>query len=139
MGLINPVVSARLLALIEESDLSGRDGAYDIAIGQFLSSPLYGDYFVLTSGPLAGLYPHNIILESLMTLGLIGSIPLFILFLRSIYQGIKLFKINHQFVWLFFIFLSVFFKGQSTWNLYASDELWISMAILVTIKIKEGS
>lgn len=136
IGTINPLLSERLLSLVEESDTSGRDGAYEIAINQFLSSPIWGDYFVLTSGPLVGAYPHNIILESLMTLGLVGSIPLFYLFYKTFIKGIWLLKNNNQQEWIFLLFLSMFFKGMTTWNLYGADVLWIAMVVLLTIDTK---
>lgn len=135
ISVINPIISERLLSTIESADISGRDGAYEIGMNQFLSSPFFGDYFVLTSGPLAGLYPHNILIEALMTFGIIGSIPLFYLFIIGIKKGFYLLKMNQQQSWVFLIFLSLFLKGMSTWNLYGSDELWISLSFLLTLPL----
>src|SRR5690606_36510269 len=97
--LINPVIGERLLSLIENNDVSGRDNAYEISLNQFYSSPLFGDYFVMTSGPLQGLYPHNILIESLMTLGIIGSLPLFYMFFKTFYTGKKMLTYNSPEVW----------------------------------------
>ena len=134
IGIYNPHLEERLIASIETQESSGRDSIYKIAFNQFLTRPLIGDYFVLRSGEWKGHYPHNIILEALMTFGLVGSIPLFILFYKTMKRVHLLVKINDERTWLALFFLLFFAKGLSTWSLYGNSILWMSMFIILSYK-----
>jgi O-antigen ligase len=108
-----------------------------IAIDQFLKAPIFGDYFVLTSGELKGLYPHNIILEAFMTLGLTGAIPFLILIYKTLLRIRLMLKNNGDNAWVGLIFLISFLKGMSTWNLYGNMLLWVCMAVILTYSTRE--
>lgn len=67
----------------DPSDSSGT--TYGSAWNQFMSSPVWGSYFRIQrefSYRYFAAYPHNIFLEIMITMGLLGLIP-FILFLRK--------------------------------------------------------
>ncbi|WP_287204143.1 hypothetical protein, partial [Mesorhizobium sp.] len=58
------------------------------AISDFIDSPIVGKHFIdMNWGP--GLYPHNILIETLMALGLVGAVPLYLIFGMSIYRAMK--------------------------------------------------
>lgn len=91
---VNSYAGERLSASIYEGSTSGRydidnqeRSSYIIGFNQFLESPLYGSYFriVSTDGTFRGLYPHNIFIEMLMTMGLIGF-AMFCLLLYKIFK-----------------------------------------------------
>lgn len=128
-----PHFGDRLVDTIENNNISGREDFYARGLSQFNKNIYFGDYFALTSGTYAGSYPHNILIESLMTIGLFGSIPLFGLFFICFKRAFKIIKQNQIHSWIALIFIFYFLKGLSSWNLYGSDLLWISMFILLSI------
>jgi len=134
IGLYNPNLEERIISSVVDNDSSGRDKLYVVALDQFYSSPLFGDYFILTSGPDKGHYPHNILLEALMTLGLFGAIPFFYLLIQTFKRVHLMIKINDNTAWIGLLFLVSFFKGLSSWNLYGNSLLWVSMAIILSFK-----
>ena len=71
-------------------DTNGRDILWEIAIKQINLGPMFGYYPLLIIGDINsfswGMHPHNIFLESIMTMGYVGSIPFF---LYVIYTMIK--------------------------------------------------
>ena len=80
-----PDIIDRFLAISDDNG-SGRFGGnsiYSDTINMILEDPLFGNYFRLTSNNWSGLYPHNIILEFLVTFGLVFSIPIFILIIKA--------------------------------------------------------
>ncbi|WP_298881811.1 O-antigen ligase family protein [uncultured Polaribacter sp.] len=135
IGTYNPNLEERLISSVEDQEISGRDKLYEIGINQFLSKPITGDYFLLKSGHYKGEYPHNILIEALMTLGLIGAIPFFILLIKTFNRVHYMIKRNDNTSWIALIFLISFFKGMSTWNLYGNLLLWISMGIILSYKM----
>lgn len=135
IGLFNPTLEERIVSSITDQEVSGRDKLYIIALNQFYSSPFFGDFFLLTSGHYKGEYPHNILLEALMTLGLFGAIPFFYLLIQTFKRVHLMIKINDNTTWICLLFLVSFFKGLSTWNLYGNTLLWVSMAIILSFKL----
>lgn len=133
----NPVFVERIEDAIFKGDTSGRDGIYVTALEQFFKNPLFGDYFVLTSGEFKGGYPHNILIEALMALGLVGATPLFILMGKTFVRVKYIIRNNEDNTWIAIIFLISFLKGLSTWNLYGNELLWISMFVILTYNFKE--
>ena len=69
-------------------DTNGRDVLWEAAIKQISHGPWFGYYpkliFVDTMSFAWGMHPHNIFLESLMTMGIIGSIPFFLLLVYTL-------------------------------------------------------
>lgn len=104
------------------------------AWNQFLSSPIYGDSFVEN---FSKTYPHNLLLEILMSTGLIG----FILFILTLFfafkKGFYLLKNGHKLIFclFFFGFISMLFSGA----IFLSPEFWaILVLILGTSNLKTG-
>jgi O-antigen ligase len=83
----------------EITTLTGRTDLWQIAWEHFLERPLFGWGFNGTEQLMAGsvgrsfegnaVNAHNAVLQSLMSLGLVGSIPVFGLFLILIYRCIR--------------------------------------------------
>lgn len=137
IGIYNTDLQERLISSIEKQEASGRDVIYENALEQFNKSPIIGNYFVLQTGHYRGQYPHNILIEALITFGLLGAIPFFIFIIKTFRRTHALIKQNHEMSWLGIVFLISFFKGLSTWTLYGNSLLWMSMFIILTYKLKE--
>lgn len=138
----SPFLAERVHMTLVEGHTSGRmeeEGAYGYAIKQFMDSPVFGSYFrIVTNNPTwRGLYPHNIILELLITFGIVGLIP-FLYFLRIIFT-----KLRKSFCYdissknsiekvIGILFLNAFFSLMSTGTILLSLPFWINIAILLT-------
>lgn len=100
------------------------------AWNQFVGSPIYGDSFVEN---LTFTYPHNIILEVLMSTGLIGFIPFSICIYYAFKKGIKLMNNENYIVFIIFLygFISILFSG----SIFSSPAFWMSLALVFVVQI----
>lgn len=139
----SPFLAERVHMTLVEGHTSGRmeeEGAYGYAIKQFMDSPVFGSYFrIVTTNPTwRGMYPHNIILEMLITFGIVGLIP-FLYFLKIIFI-----KLRKSFCYdtsnknsiekvIGILFLNIFFSLMSTGTILLLLPFWVNIAILLTI------
>lgn len=102
------------------------------AFSMFKSSPIIGKRFVTESIAYGGSYPHNVFLEVLMSLGLVGMF-LYLIILYYLYKTILAKKDSKFF--MIFICLFIFFFGmtQVSGSLFYSVENWNLMAALFAI------
>ena len=144
----SPFLAERLEMTLVEGHTSGRmeeEGAYAFAIKQFLDSPIFGSYFrIVTPNPIwRGIYPHNIILELLITFGIIGLLP-FLYFLRLIFMKLrKSFcsdNSNRNSIEkvLGILFINTFFSMMTSGTILLSLPFWVNIAILLTINNKKN-
>ena len=116
-------------------DFENQQGsAYFIAFKQFLDSPFWGSYFrLITSGAFRGHYPHNLFLEIMITMGIIGLIPLLILLFKVIMNVGRNFtlKVEENQMVCFIIFLKVFLERQTTGSVLLDAQFWVFLYILL--------
>lgn len=126
---------------IADSGGSGRfgsgDSVYGTAIGQIKESPVFGSYFRLLNSTYTdrGAYPHNIILELLMTGGLLLSIPFFIVIWKALKNGIRLLKHGRDQSLPALCFFYVLLSLMTSSSLLFKTEFWLFMAILCTYNV----
>lgn len=121
-------------------DNNGRDDIWGFAIDQINLGLMWGTYPKLftpyDTSFMYGLHPHNIWLESLMTMGLVGSIPFFIyvfyIAIRKVYISLKVY--NRYAVWSI-LFIAEFIHGCFSSTLYESP-IFLCMFILATMDNK---
>lgn len=123
----------RLVSAVETGETSGRDAIYLNAIQNFLDSPLFGDYYLVSSGIGSGGYPHNFFIEAFMTTGLIGGIPYLILVAISVYRSFELIKLGHESGWIALLFLQTLVYGMFSSSLYSSQDFWALSFFLLSI------
>lgn len=122
-------------------DNNGRDDIWEYAIEQINVGLIWGTYPKLftpyATSFMYGIHPHNIWLESLMTMGLVGSIPFFLyviyIAIRKVYVSIK--KYNKYAVWGI-LFIAEFIHGCFSSTLYESP-IFLCMFILATMDNKK--
>ncbi len=109
-----------------------REMEWASAWNQFLSSPIIGDQIVTTYDYF---YPHNIYLEVIMSLGILGGI-VFIIILYHIYRKQRSFihtrNLYGQF--LFVIVLYVLMDGIFGQSLWGSPYNWVMISFFLNIK-----
>lgn len=130
----------RFLA-IDEGGGSGRfgsdDSVFSTALTQIKESPIIGSYFrLLKNGSIdRGAYPHNIILELLMTGGLLLSIPFFVVIWKALKNGIRLLKHGRDQSLPALCFFYVLLSLMTSSSLLFKTEFWLFMAILCTYNV----
>jgi O-antigen ligase len=107
---------------------------YSEAFEMFKSSPIIGKRFVTESKYSGGAYPHNIFLEIMMALGLLGLF-FFIIIMYNLYKKISSLRRESAYYLFFFCLLVFFFwMAQVTGSLFNNFELWILSATMFSLK-----
>lgn len=110
-------------------DLQDQGGSnYIIGFRQFLTSPVWGSYFRTVTSVLMfkGVYPHNIFIEMLMTMGLIGFIP-FLYFIRKVALNVIHFsrRLDRNRLACISLFLASFLQLQTTGTIVLNSWFWV--------------
>lgn len=132
----------RFLA-IDEGGGSGRfgsdDSLFSTALTQIKESPIIGSYFrLLKNGYIdRGAYPHNIILELLMTGGLLLSIPFFVVIWKALKNGIRLLKQGGDQSLPVLCFIYVLLSLMTSSSLLFKTEFWLFLSILCSYNLNK--
>lgn len=142
-----PKSAERISRTIYEGDTAHRfdtddaqNSGYLLGIKQFLSSPIWGAYFRITEthSMFKGCYPHNIFIELLMTMGLVGFIP-FMIFLTKIAINIhRVFKHNYTPTQMgcFALFMITFLQLMTTGTIVNAFAFWLFFYIMLIMNYK---
>ena len=136
-----PRTGQKLESSLEEGDTSGRmdfddpkHSTYLIGLENFSRSPIWGYYFRLVTNyqHYRGGYAHNVFIEILMTMGLLGFIPFMMLLFKAFVKSRRHFIRPHSAndMACLILFLSVFLKLQTTWTCIFNHNLWLYFYIL---------
>jgi O-antigen ligase len=133
IGNYSPTSEQRIMNTFDKSadQFSGRDLLYKDAFADFLDSPIIGKHFVLTHGTGAGWYPHNVILEVFMALGVIGGVIFVYLLFFAFKNSFKLIKYNNKAAWFSLLFMQIIVFAFFSGSLYTTSSLWIMLFLLL--------
>lgn len=112
-----------------------RELAYESAWQDFLDSPVVGKQFV---GTYDSFYPHNLILEVLMSTGLIGACLFFtflILLLRRFFRIYTQRNVDNFFIAA--LLIPMFFGSLFSGSIFGSVDFWIIMSILAILPLRQ--
>lgn len=128
------IVIARLQTIDPNADQSTmtRNLLFAGAWRQFQENPLVGRYAVER---LFNFYPHNIYLESLMSVGVFGSLPFaahIILALRSTVGIIRSGKFPLAAVLTSVLFIREAIAGMASGSLWGNSLFWVSSALTIS-------
>ena len=132
----------RFLA-IDEGGGSGRfgsdDSVFSTALTQIKESPIIGSYFRLLRATYTdkGAYPHNIILELLMTGGLLLCIPFIVVIWKALRNDIRLLKQGGDQSLPVLCFIYVLMALMTSSSLLFKTEFWVFLAILCTYNVNK--
>lgn len=105
------------------------------ALHQFRTNPVFGDSFINNVGQH---YSHNIFMDVLMSVGVVGSIPFIIYLLAPFVYFIRLPSERKRSVSLLFvIFLAFLMLYMTSGGLFTAAEFWILSAALIGLSRKE--
>jgi hypothetical protein len=102
------------------------------AISQFLDFPIFGSAFV----ELVMLdYPHNLLIETAMALGIVGLFVLLLVFLKTGVLAVRQIR-KGEFLFLL-LFVQYFIGAQFSGSIYGSSGLWATTAVLLGLKYRK--
>jgi hypothetical protein len=117
----------RIAQVLHEKDSSGRDIRLLASFQQFLTNPITGTAHYIQNRDSFGKYPHNLILESFMSVGILGGINFIIILAKTIRSGYKLLSEKtkgYDFGWIFLIFIQFLCFGFFSGSIYGSYYFW---------------
>lgn len=126
----------RLLSAIETGETSGRDAIYANAIDLFQKSPVFGDFYLISTGIGKGGYPHNFFIEAFMTTGLIGGIPFVIMIIICSVKSFKFLKMRHESSWVILLFMQILVYGMFSSSLFSSQDFWALSFFILSMPSK---
>lgn len=135
LGHFFPVIMERF----SETGGSGRygdeDSIFAISIKQIMEHPFFGYHCRLLASGLEGSYAHNIILELLMTVGFIFTVPLLYYIYKAFVQSFKLIKYDKPEALIGIIFIYKTLCLLTSASIVLNTHFWFSfMFVLATIK-----
>ena len=112
---------------------------YLIGLEHFSRSPIWGYYFrhVTDDRNFRGVYAHNIFVEILMTMGLMGFIPFMMLLIKALSKSRKTFiqKYSNNQMAFFVLFMCQFLQLQTTGSIVSNHNFWLFFYLLCCIDI----
>ncbi len=101
---------------------------------QFLADPFFGRYIGI--GTTYTEYPHNIYLESLMAVGLIGAIPFVLHLAFASYAAFAILRLNST-NWVWTLIALLFFRdaigAAASGAIWGSNGFWITSFLVIAI------
>jgi hypothetical protein len=137
IGEISPIMEIRLRMGIYGGNTSGRDIIYEQAIQAFIDSPIIGSQFALFSNIGVFTYSHNIILDSLMGLGIIGGIAMAYILFDSLLSISYLIKRKDPHFWIGLILLQQIVLSMLSGAIYYNQILNF-LIVFISLYTKRG-
>lgn len=114
----------------QSQGVNERISLYQTAWSQFINNPVLGDKIVVN---YYNVYPHNVLLEILMSLGVVGGLLIFICLRRCI-LNIYLSTSNSVTMVPFSVILAAYLLlSLTSFSLFTLPGLWVMMAFVLTI------
>jgi O-antigen ligase len=139
-GVLNNVVeNFSLFGRLDELNSNIKSGGketrnfeYQSALDQFYENPIVGDQYVTTYD---NVYPHNIYLEILMSIGVLGMFVFLAIHYELYKRIVYIFKTkNHRFFLLLLVLLIVLFAAMTSGGIALAPELWMIMSLFFAIR-----
>lgn len=97
------------------------------ALLQFADNPIFGDALEVRAFRF---YPHNIILEVLMSTGIVGFIPFAALLIHAFKRAVFIFRNDPANAWMCIVFIQSFMQNMFSGSLYGASWFWASLGLL---------
>jgi O-Antigen ligase len=111
-----------------------RNYEYASALNQFYESPIVGDQIVTKYDSF---YPHNIYLEVLMSLGVIGGVILLGIHYEIVKRIGYIFKNkNYTFFMILIVLLIILLSSMTSGGIALNPEFWLILALFFSIRYK---
>jgi len=84
-------------------------------------------------------YPHNILLDALMSTGLAGGIPIIVLFAIGTHAALRLMRSGSVDAWLGVVFIQLLIETMLSGDVWESGTLWVALAATVATLASRGA
>ena len=135
-GYLGDAIFIRFFNTMDRIDVGteGRIFLYKSSIYQFLENPIFGNSL---NNDLFNYYPHNMLLEVMITTGVIGLIP-FVLFLYVTFAKIIFVIREHkEYFWLCVFFMQAFTAGMFSGGIYAAAWFAIGAGMILGLNLNK--
>lgn len=131
IGNISPVMETRLRMAFFEGNTGGRDFVYKEAFNIFLNNPILGDQFAIFDKFGGFMYSHNIILDALMGLGLLGGLVMIYILWVAIKKSYFLIKMKDSHFWMSLILIQQIVLSMLSGAFYYNQILNVLLVFVV--------
>jgi len=115
MGNISPIMESRLRASIYDGDTSNRSTIYGQAMDIFFNNPILGNQLLIVYSDGRVEYAHNMLVDALMGLGIVGGISMTYFLIQVLKQSYRLIHQRDSHFWLVLLLIQ-----QITSNMLSS-------------------
>lgn len=120
-------------AIESGSSSASRIDIWKTSLNQFLDYPFFGDKLQTNN---INSYAHNIFIEALQSVGILGFIPLLILIIKGLKASFRIYKNNRNHAWITVFFLQSLMQNMFSGALYNASWLWTGLAIVLAYEVK---
>ena len=110
----------------DEGSVGARLTSFNGGIAQFLENPLFGSSL---EEKITRSYPHNVLIESYMSTGIIGGLAFTILIFFGVYSSYKILSFKLKSGWIGLIFIQYLVGAQFSGSIYGSTNLWTFLTL----------
>lgn len=135
LGYISPIIESRLRDTIYEGDTSNRNPLYIEAIQTFKNNPILGGNFSLKNNSGLIIYSHNMFLDALMGLGLIGGTSMLYFLFSAFKKSYQLIKHNDSAMWVALILIQQISASMFSGAFYYNQLLSALLAFIFVYRI----
>lgn len=130
----------RVVKLLDSGD-AGRNMLFTEGISQFENSPVLGNSFVLQGyglGQWNGFYPHNIVIESFMAIGIVGGLIVIALIINGMYCSYKLAVTLSPNGWISMLFIQYTTLAMFSNAIYTNHYFWYYYVLVLGAHYKNS-
>ncbi|MEY8239270.1 MAG: O-antigen ligase family protein [Cycloclasticus sp.] len=110
---------------VYDTQEGGRVSLYTEALHQFSESPVFGQSLFLENGH----YPHNVIIDALMSTGIVGFFILIVLIFVSFWNLYLLSKRYELGKWLFVLYVQAFVGSMTSGAIFYDPMFWSTLGV----------
>jgi len=136
IGSISPIIASRMEMTLYENDLSDRQWFYGKAIEAFYDSPIWGKQFAIFRSNGEFSYSHNIVLDALMGLGIIGGSLIMYFLYKALTKAYTIIKIRDNHYWISLIFIQQFIFSMTSGAIYHDQQFSALLTFIFLYKIQ---
>lgn len=103
---------------------------YKSSFNQFLENPYFGDSIAVRGFKN---YPHNIFLEVLQSVGIVGFIPFLVILGRAFKICLNIFKYRTDLIWVAVVFIQALMHNMVSGGFYKGFWTWTSLGLIFAV------
>ncbi|MFW8602431.1 O-antigen ligase family protein [Desulfobacterota bacterium M19] len=105
---------------------------YEDAWSQFIHNPVFGSALEELN---SGFYPHNLIIESFMSTGLVGGIAFCTILILGLWSAVTIMRLRPSYGWVSLLFFQYVIGAQFSGSLYQCGTMWALLGAVIGLSI----